>query len=461
MTARHVIDEIKQKTFGLKNTVDFCFVETSTSKSPKSMCTIDIANLIPVAQCLTGELDYALIRLPFPVGTARFVGNWSRIRGWFPVVRALRNEPADIYIRSLAFLHYPAVKADVVYPEISNVGQVIFVCSVGETVNSASAVESPLLLHDAPTEKGSSGCICLWGADHEPLAMHIGTNGDYNKAVRLRAIMQHIRINFPAVFDDIDQCPLSKMFPRAPSEQTVIINRDQFINKLIDMHYAGDRKLLYASGSNQSGRTFLSEMIALCSGSDFNIHLDLQSHLSSVDDFVSYLGAEAGKHEVKISKRSAGETDYSFLQRSISMFLEGINNMGNRNGALYYIFLDSVDITSDLSDAILRTVAFHSPKYGSIRLIAAGSAAVPEGAAIDAVPLGPICEDDYLTLATDYRDFHSLHIVTDDVLRTAVASMFAAGRALLESSLAIQKTEALKLCQTIRAIANSLQQELA
>ena len=127
--------------------------------------------------------------------------------------------------------------------------------------------DNDFILHNAWTDGGSSGALCM---DHQfkPLALHhAGVTGDdgvfrYNRAVRLSAIhAANPQLGAAdARFDRISQVNV----PAEDGRVRVIIGRGETQDKIQEMMHTPDRPLLYVQGEERSGKSFTKYLIRDC-----------------------------------------------------------------------------------------------------------------------------------------------------------------------------------------------------
>ena len=433
MTAAHVLRHLLEKPWpGDKIFVSFA---DETLENSTAFATFDLTNFKPIALC--EELDYAVFRLPRPVGLMKFAG--AQPRGWFQICGAAFNE---IEGRSLLVLHWPSQQR---VPRFPGSNAIRPSTSAGRLINYN--YERNLGLHDATTEKGSSGAICLVGSNCRPLYLHRATVDEHNVAVSIQAILEHIQRNFPEVYGEIEDSAARRILPRFTPDRWPIINRDELIHKIIAIAEGQYTKPTFVHGKSLSGRSFVYEILKTVLLESVNIKLDLASNLGTHQNLITFLRRRAPASAGIEEEFSQNEPIDAYFRRNIQTFLQALNRMAQERGRLCTVVFDGLDISGNVVRDTVDHLSVMAPRYTELRIFMAGSYNPTPNEMHDLIYLRTFTREDHLSFITDFRILHNVPI-TDEELHTIVDELLEGGE-LLNAPIQEQAFELKRVCAAL------------
>jgi hypothetical protein len=321
MTAKHVADSLVAKPWpGDRIYVSF---PAPSFESSRALVSFEIEAFSPIASC--PDLDYAVIRIPVNVGLMKF--SQSSARGWFQICNVAFQELEG---RSLVVLHWPSRGTA---PRIPGTESTTAAWSAGQVVEFDHKQSRGL--HNAATEKGSSGGICLVGLDCKPLYVHTGTKEGLNIATSLKSVSDHIRKNFPELLHELEELPSIRFLPRFTQDNWPIINRDDIIIKLLEITEGSGPRPLFIHGASSTGRSFVFEILKTTCSFAKHLKLDLASNLGSYQNLLSLLRRTCPQPDEISNVFLETEPIEAYFRRNLQNFLNACNRHAQQNGRVF------------------------------------------------------------------------------------------------------------------------------
>lgn len=387
ITALHVVEN-------LKSTQEKLFATFPWSEHHERL-DIDLGDVAQIkCEIESPDLDYAVLRLPRKVGYSKHTWAPNGIRGWFDISKELRR---DRYPKALRVFHFPI-------PDDGSAGDPKLTCSPG----SISKIGEKIWSHDAGTRNGSSGGICLLGESLYPSAMHLGTRGATNSAVPLWRLVDHILNVNTDLHEEISNSPTHKFCPPITKTGNPILNRELLIKKLVGMLLGGDLRPLLIAGEPETGRTFISDVVAaLQSRGDFLKYVHLASSLSDYEQLVSEL--HFNLFDTRCAKFEPIESVDAYFRRWVTKIARILDEIGQRNNCPVVLFADGLDSNTQPVNDLISLFCELAPTAFGVRIIFAGSALINRENA-DLRDLSPISDEHHHEFVESLFQYNQTHL---------------------------------------------------